>query len=491
MSNHRNDLEYHTHGLTLRMQNPSHGYAYKRQDGKTAQDQRDKTVLYLDLGGKKIGQVDVRAKPKAFEQKVAEMAAKLVLDHAKEILDDALENRTPMTLETYRFLRLSDITLSEKLLGKANEYQALWDDVLCRRIGDISLHDPHILETINTAIDDLTKRKASHSALTHKEITYRHLIAGILRCAERDGFIPKGTARQLTSPTTETSYMLKALARSSLTKEETAALVRRYVKDDSELSRAALVRLLTGMTAYEICALTVKDVRQITFPTQQDKEPEIITYLVISKEHRGKYKSAPTVTSYPEDRWSLRALPCTEVLSLLLASQVSRHRADGIDVPLFQGNSGGYLNPKDLKKYEDNAIDAVQQVRLYTPNGPGRKNGRFDGDMPRASARYYLKHSGVMNDEEICAVLGYRRETTYGQYYVDWKHPYVMAMLVAKMERWHRELFVVRGNIVQLGNGAAHAMERIAVTAHSDGTCIISCKGGVTVGMDADTPIAG
>ena len=111
--------------------------------------------------------------------------------------------------------------------------------------------------------------------------------------------------------------------------------------------------------------------------------------------------------------------------------------------------------------------------------------------MPRASARYYLKHSGAMNDEEICAVLGYRRETTYGQYYVDWKHPYVMAMLVAKMERWHRELFVVRGNMVQLGNGAAHAMERIAVTAHSDGTCIISCKGGVTVGMDADTPAAG
>lgn len=198
------------------------------------------------------------------------------------------------------------------------------------------------------------------------------------------------------------------------------------------------------------------------------------------------------MTTLLDNENKYRTIPCTEVLALLLARQISLHIGNGGAVnrenPLFYSNSGRTtkqkegdtrLAPATLLQYESETIDDILVDRVYTPNGKGRKNGRFDGDMPRATAAFHLRHSGGMLAEEAEKVLGLRPETTYALSYVDWKYPYVMAAMAVKMARWHNKLLTVRGDTVLLLGHDRQDASLISTTAVRDTELTITSAGGV------------
>lgn len=484
-------MDYEIHGFKLGMQSPSSGYMNHKNG---ARDERLKTVLYLRLGDKSYS-VTVRAKAEAFEAAKEKKAAQLLLSHAEEIVAyAAAHSGETLSLATYRFLREGKISLTGKWLGKMDEYRQMWETTLSPKLGDISLGEVKIVEAVEAGLAEVFKRKQKHRTITDEELDCRRQIAAILRCAEQDGLLREGataTFNRKTRPK-ETHTMLNALARRSLSMSETEALVRSYVADDSEASRAALVRLLTGVNAYEVCALNVGDVRLHTFPTAAGATPQRLTYLRIDKEYRGKYRSELSMTSLLDNEHKYRTIPCTEVLALLLARQITLHIGNSGAVnrenPLFYNNYGRTtkqkegdtrLDPATLLQYESKTIDDILVDRVYTPNGKGRKNGRFDGDMPRATAAFHLRHSGGMLAEEAEKVLGLRPETTYALNYVDWKHPYVMAAMAVKMARWHNKLLTVRGDKVLLLGHDRQDAALISTTAERDTELTITSAGGV------------
>lgn len=419
-----------------------HGFKLRRQhDGKTG-DGRTKTVLYLDCGGERIDKIDVRERVgEPFEETVRIKAGKLIQANYQRIIDLARDGTyKDLTLDGFYFLCSTFISNAQKWLRNASIYRELWKTTLRSQIGHIKLRDADFLDQLEK-VPALSASKKSHREMTEEERRIRRFLGGVLEYAEQLKLVPRGIAKAVAkeNQTHESTIALKMLAKQSFSAKEFALMLNKTMGwKDPQISRAILLRSLTGMAVETVCGLDLGDYRNYTFPTSN---AEKIYWLNVTKEYTQSRRGEPVIIYALSSEFAYRRFPCTNVLNTIIRLQISERRKalepGEKDGPMFTGSDGLRLSPNELKTAEAQLIDASICSPLNLPVGRGSKAGRFRGDFLRANARFYLRKMALLNDQEVDVVLGVKPRQTYASHYVDWTFPYVLAKLRVKMERWH------------------------------------------------------
>ncbi len=462
-----------------------HGFEIRRQHDAPLGDGRTRTTLYLYCGGKKVDAIVVSERKKIpFETWVNEKTHELVKSNCIKILDLVREGKyTDLTLDGFYYLAGEKIAASQRWLRNAVAYRHIWAETLCDQVGNFTLSDKDLLLNLENT-PALSASRKSHREMSEEEIRYRRFLGGLLRYAEQSELIAEGTSVLVFkgTKTCEATIVLKALAKRSFSSAEFARFVNLCLSKDEPVYRAILLRALTGMTIAAVCGLDIGDHQFYQFPTSNGEK---IYWLSITKEYKQTRRGEPELTCLLDSSFAYHRFPCTDEVNSILARQKrERKKTDpsaGSDAPLFVGKEGMRLTPNEIKAVEEQLIEDAILSPINLPVGRGGKNGRFRGDFLRANANYYFRNSSLFNDQETLVLLGISPTQTYAIHYVDWSYPYVLVMLRAKMERWHRQFLTAKnvGCLPTLYQTAA-----ISGTARKDTDILIRSAHGVAVTIE-------
>ena len=228
------------------------------------------------------------------------------------------------------------------------------------------------------------------------------------------------------------------------TKEKVALRnVRRYESDS--LLLAGAIRLFTGMSTREVCALTWRDFVKI---------PETDRYqLLISK----FVDSTGTLASHmAQDDWlKFRRIPLPPLLASMLNSRrffLEMQGADPnffADAPIIQPSksissavqTAQFCTPKKVYKACKAILTAakIPQQSLLLPGQQTDKTVdiyRYQGDIFQSNFKYRANHACGLTRGELCYILGNTPPDTFSRNYCDYANDLIQYATSVKLQRW-------------------------------------------------------
>ena len=218
-----------------------------------------------------------------------------------------------------------------------------------------------------------------------------------------------------------------------------------YVTDDAAVY--ASIRLFTGMTGGEVCALTWEDFRRIF-----SAKAELPYYqFMVSKQLNNGDKDQPYDATI-KDRVRLVAIPI-QLSEMLLQRKAYLERVSpeltGLDKRIVSSlpddgeskliNTGRTLSRmnKVLRNWIRDAIGVTMEVILPDDEGGNLTDlYQLHGDIVRSNFRSCALHRAMLKDGETAYILATAAQSTYARYYADFSNPFIQAGICKKLGRW-------------------------------------------------------
>jgi len=226
--------------------------------------------------------------------------------------------------------------------------------------------------------------------------------------------------------------MLASLRRNSMALAETISMLAECLHqvNAEQIFLAIALRLLTGLTIAELCALNIGDWRAGTY----------VTWLEVTKAYEQVRDQTPVLTNILDSNNAYRCMPCSDVVERLLAMQLTTRNCSDPAAPLFVDANGKRITPDAIKTIE--AKMKSQHIIIDSPLSSSKRGKYFDGvlawsDTLRGNAAYHYRYHADLTPSESSYLLGIRRKTTNGEWYVDWCCELVLLQLKSKINNWH------------------------------------------------------
>lgn len=346
-------------------------------------------------------------------------------------------------LSVYFELRKDEIRRRRRWAGRANDYTKLWDNKLSKAIGAMSIADVGSRDKMATAMDNLTRRSARQE-YTEEERMCWVVVDDILWMMVQDGILPTNPIADKAGKHHKalTQNALANLRRNSLSQEEAMSMLSDCLdrmQSDGHYAAAA-VRLLTGMTVYEVAALNCGDWRAGIY----------VTWIEVTKAYKQVRGAEPVLTNILDSSNAYRCIPCSFVLERLLARQLVTRNCNDSTAPLFVDTGGSRITPESLKAVEK-ALK-LAHISIDSPLRTSSRGKRFDGtlkwsDTLRGAAAHNYRYCAHLTTPEASCLLGIRRQTTFGERYVDWCSEPVLMQIKRKVDRWHNSMVDAVGEL--------------------------------------------
>lgn len=209
-----------------------------------------------------------------------------------------------------------------------------------------------------------------------------------------------------------------------------------------------IIRLFTGMTNREVCALTWKKFIHV---------PELNMYqLVVSHSMADDGRLIHVLDDHPN---RLRCIPLIPQLAQLLTARMDylcskRHldRTDLLDMPIILAKESGNMRTYPLSsaaKVCRNAINAALKDLLPNiitlPNSDGNRSidlSTYYGDIYATNLRYYARHVSKLTPGELTYLLGIAPADTYSAHYADYSDSLFQRIIQLKLQRWAEPLML-------------------------------------------------
>jgi hypothetical protein len=237
---------------------------------------------------------------------------------------------------------------------------------------------------------------------------------------------------------TEEQKIISFITRKTSTKFE-SRFAKRFEVESIWLIGA--IRLYTGMSIREICALTWRDFIKI---------PDSETYqFLITKFITDE--GIPT-SNVSDSQKKFRRIPLVSELSEMLLTRkqyiltFSPERGPTIlSEPIILANekkSHSFCRPKAAVKKSGEIASAaeipVQLVDLPDIDGTSVQTdlSKYSGDVFRSNFKYRANHTCYLNRGEINYILGVEAPDTFSKHYCDYANDFIQIAMSAKMHRW-------------------------------------------------------
>ena len=235
-----------------------------------------------------------------------------------------------------------------------------------------------------------------------------------------------------------------ALTKKTFTQDEELQLLAAIQEDDSPLALGAMIRLYTGMSPTQVCALRYRDF--IVIPHTEGYQ-----FLVYQKVT--KAGAAPSPLKRPEE---YRRIPVVPILAERLCRHIQSLEEDlGTKVRetdyfiVSEDLLGGIIPetpkpyaPSTLQKYCKELVKSmgIEHVTLTIPDEKdGSKESDFtnyQSDIFRTNLRYRLKNTCGFTNSECDYVLGVQMKNTFAKHYCDFTNPFAQLVMLAKLSWW-------------------------------------------------------
>ena len=466
--------DYQWCGLCVHIQGPSH-----------LGDGRWQSNLYIYVPGcrKALRKEVIRTRSVEETVKKARVRApRLILNAAEEILQLVRDGGFPdATLELYFELRRERICRKRKWAGHKKTYLALWEETLKEAFGKKRFSELDTEAKIKAVMRSTLRTDTEGGRAGEKERESWLILDSIFVELLEDGILSSNPAQEKARKCRrrQEEIILENLGRRSLTIDEMKAFSQQCLQrmPDSLLHAMLLLRLLTGITVYEACALNVGD-------WVMNKE-EDVSWLEITKEYRQQRGHDP-INHLLDSANQYRKIVCTREMEVLLRQCVKKRRAEGCKKTdaLFTEN-GIRLEPETVKAETKRILNEVVQEGLHlsfqkrNPLGQGDSRSLANTDILRGTAEYSFRTICGMPLAESRVLLGLNRVSTFAIWYVDWCNVQVLQHLRQEMEQWHSTL-LQRSSAAELSGGASQpgfCQERVLIGSAE------SCKGETPVSM--------
>lgn len=208
----------------------------------------------------------------------------------------------------------------------------------------------------------------------------------------------------------------------------------RYVEESIYLSGA--LRLFTGMTIREICALTWEDIKQI---------PGMNTYQIWISKFAMDQDLKP---GFQLDYKKFRRIPVCEQLATMLLNRkaylIEQGRYDKHNPVVLKDekNDKSFCGTEKVRRYCKEIISQIDiPNRILTlPDIDGNDKEtdltQYYGDIFRSNFRYRANHTCCMTKGENCYILGVAAPDTYSKHYCDYTNDFVQYAMAKKIMRW-------------------------------------------------------
>lgn len=204
-------------------------------------------------------------------------------------------------------------------------------------------------------------------------------------------------------------------------------------KSDGYLYLGLLIRLLTGLSSREVCALRYKDFQKV--PGYQFYQLHV--YAKVTHNSKGIEPFRKAV--------EFRCIPCSGILATAISVFCERKALCQDDYIISDKKEQTIVyptNPKFLDRLGATVLKELKIGEELSVSIPDKEKGRrtldlhkFEGDIFRSNFQYIASRQGKLNADEIAYVRGIARATTFGIYYCDYSSSRAQAVLHSKIQR--------------------------------------------------------
>ena len=371
-------------------------------------------------------------------------ASQVIVD---DIVKCYLNSGKPVTLKTLWFCLRED--LKKNYLYDDQKMQAVFakHGVLCDLYLDNVTGDK-ILEALSELYDAGEEEKSLHLL---KEINI------IVTAAISKGYLFENRVLPLLPMAQNRASKRQAEVRQALTKrsfeEEEEQKIMNYVLPlcaENSLYLAVAIRLLTGISLREVCALTWRD-----FSLNSNTN---VYELSITKfaDNTGK-----VISHALEDNWEkYRVLPISQFLSRVLEHRRTYLVGKGLDIEtikdypivLSRENISSMLKGHNVEPCKPAVVakkcrDAVSKAEIephliiLPENGADIETdiNSYNGDILRTNFRDKAINKAGFGLDELHYYLGLKKPDTFSQHYCDYTNDYVQLIMARKLDRWQTQ----------------------------------------------------
>lgn len=209
------------------------------------------------------------------------------------------------------------------------------------------------------------------------------------------------------------------MVRRSWTHAEEMRLLGYLTSDTTspDLALASLIRLYTGISIREVCALVWDDYQRIprcgisTLTIRRTFSGNDTTPIPLATEHM--YRKIPVCQPLEAALAKRKATIAAVVTAELIDEHPIISSPETPELP---------VRPKNLIAYERALLEqlALPELRLHVPNEEATMDvdiNDYQGDWMRSNFRYHCQHDAHMDTDEIRYCLGVRPNTTAAQHY--------------------------------------------------------------------------
>lgn len=203
-----------------------------------------------------------------------------------------------------------------------------------------------------------------------------------------------------------------------------------------------LIRLFTGMSNREICALTW---RKFVYIEESDMYQLVVSHMVAD--------DGRLIHVMDSNANKLRCIPVLPILSKMLTERrkylCSKRHVDEsalADQPICLDRESGKSRNCTLSRAEKVSREAIQYaLKDVIPNviSVSSVNGDYTidlntyyGDIFVTNFRYYARHVSKLTPGELCYILGVAPPDTYSAHYADYSDNTFQLLIQIKLRRW-------------------------------------------------------
>lgn len=363
-------------------------------------------------------------------------------------------------------LLVIDMKKTERIKEKTAMIESLVALLSSKGIGTLTREDCW------SAIDSYVESYAQTYNLTPEEAVILKdecidIVKYMFNLSLRRGFIQKNVFKDAQKQRIETRFINAHMRKKTLTNEEEIRIFRYLAKDENSRyqdprSFGAMLMLLTGLTAAEVCALKFEDLHNSSHLTsimpkgnfeipEDDKD-----YVFIITKLYNKIGSKLSINDITTSPTKCRIIP----ISTMCQQQI-KNRCEYLHEKYHEIKDIGKLplvcesrdvpkhitthcNPDNLRKYIKNTVLPKVNIKpecLYIPakNADG-KGSRFiltlNLSLLRSNFEYRAKHICGMSDGEINYMLGRKCNDVDSKHYREFREVYNQQVLRQKLARW-------------------------------------------------------